>query len=67
MISIVVDVPVDIYNRNSSCETGNLCQAWFISCLIGIMWWGTVDVIRSLHDAICKLLVCDSIPLYHFG
>ena len=42
MILIVVHVHVDIYNRNSSCETGNICQAWDISRLIGIMWWGTV-------------------------
>ena len=25
---VVAHVHVNIYNRNSSCETGNLCQAW---------------------------------------
>ena len=40
MILIVAHVHVDIYNRNSSCETGNLCQAWVTSLLIGIMCGG---------------------------
>ena len=46
MILIVVHVPVDIYNRNSSCETGNLCQAWVISLLIGIMGGSIISYVN---------------------